>query len=92
MTKAFETIYRDDLDGLMKQHASDPNMSRGEIVLVIAGADDRLEETTSAGLGKAVRLLLRELPVSKAASLAAKLTGATKREAYELAIRLQKDG
>ena len=42
------------------------------------------------GLDKVIRLLLNELPASKVASLAAKLTGATKREAYELAIRLQK--
>ena len=92
MTKAFETFYRDDIDGLIKRYASDPDMCRGELVLIVAGAEDRGEEKTADGLEKAVRLLLRELPVSKAASLAAKLTGATKREAYELAIGLKKGG
>jgi 16S rRNA (cytidine1402-2'-O)-methyltransferase len=91
MTKAFETVYRDDLDGLIKRHASDPDMSRGELVLVIAGAEDRAQQKTTLGVEKVVRLLLQEMPVSKAASLAAKLTDATKREAYDLAIRL-KDG
>jgi len=90
MTKAFETIYRDDLDGLIERSEGDPDLCRGELVLIIAGADTGREEKSIPGLDKVIRLLLKELPASKAASLAAKLTGATRREAYELAIRLQK--
>lgn len=90
MTKAFETIYRDDLDGLIGRIKGDPDMCRGELVLIIAGTETGGQEQTAPGLDKVVRLLLKEMPVSKAASLAAKLTDATKREAYELAIRLKK--
>jgi 16S rRNA (cytidine1402-2'-O)-methyltransferase len=91
LTKAFETIYRGDLDGLLKRHAKDPDMSRGEIVLVIAGADDRSENAAGPDLERIVRILLQEMPASKAASLAARLTDATRREAYELAMRLKKE-
>ena len=65
-------------------------MSRGEIVLVIAGADDRSENAAGPDLERIVRILLQEMPASKAASLAARLTDATRREAYELAMRLKK--
>ena len=89
MTKTFETIYRDDLAGLITRLAVDSDMCRGELVLVIAGTEGRSEEHATAGLEKTVRLLLGEMSVSRAASLAAKLTDATKREAYELAMRLK---
>ena len=38
-------------------------------------------------LERTVALLAKELPPGKAAALAAQLTGATRSEAYELAIR-----
>ncbi|MGI9263281.1 MAG: 16S rRNA (cytidine(1402)-2'-O)-methyltransferase, partial [Gammaproteobacteria bacterium] len=39
LTKAFESIYRDDLGGLQRRAASDPDMVRGEIAVIIAGAE-----------------------------------------------------
>jgi hypothetical protein len=42
-------------------------------------------------LRRTVELLSRELPPGKVASLAAQLTGASRSEAYELALRVKSD-
>ncbi|QHS09984.1 16S rRNA (cytidine(1402)-2'-O)-methyltransferase [Sinimarinibacterium sp. NLF-5-8] len=71
--------------------AADSNRSRGEFVLLLSGAP----ESEGDDLGEATRilkLLLRELPASSAAKLAADITGARKKELYALALALQDKG
>ena len=85
LTKAYETIYRDTLGGLAEQARTDPDMVRGELVLVVQGAPGGGGD---AALADVLRVLLEELPPSQAARLAARLTGVKRREAYEVARRL----
>lgn len=88
ITKAFETVYRGTLAALASQARSDVDMKRGELVIVVAGAgaeqDDRQE------LKRVLDLLLKELPVSRAADVAAKITGVSRNRAYQLALELSK--
>jgi 16S rRNA (cytidine1402-2'-O)-methyltransferase len=89
ITKRFEHVYRGTLAALARQCASDPNMTRGEIVLVVAGAprqDDEDADTLAAE--GTLKVLLQELPVSQAARLAAQLTGRSRKELYERALAL----
>jgi 16S rRNA (cytidine1402-2'-O)-methyltransferase len=91
LTKAYETVYRDTLEGLAARAAADPDMARGELVLVVQGAT----ETPGAGTGeldRVLRVLLDELPPSQAARIAARLTGTKRRLAYAAARRLQPPG
>jgi 16S rRNA (cytidine1402-2'-O)-methyltransferase len=91
MTKRFEHVYRGTLEALALACATDANMARGEIVIVVAGAVANADE--DAALRDAERVLdtlLQELPVSQAARIAAQLTGRSRKELYELALRRKK--
>jgi 16S rRNA (cytidine1402-2'-O)-methyltransferase len=84
LTKTHETIYRGKLSELAQQAVNDANFQRGEITLVVSGAEDVPSAVDSQLLKRAVELLAKELPPGRAASLAAQLTGASRSEAYEL--------
>lgn len=87
LTKQFETVRRDTLGGLAEFVAADPDQRRGEIVLVVAGAEEgAMEEAASVTLSEALDALLPELPASRAAAVAARLTGTPKKVAYRVAL------
>jgi len=88
LTKKFETVYRGTLGSLVQQAASDADMSRGEIVLVVQGAARRTA-ADDADADRVLRVLLDELPVSQAARIAAQLTGRPRKDLYERALRLR---
>lgn len=92
LTKAHETFYRGTLAELAARARAEPNLERGEITLVIAGAPARARTCDERLLRRAVELLARELPPAKAAAIAAQLAGATRNEAYALALQLAKQG
>ena len=89
LTKAHETIYRGTLGELASRARAEANFARGEITLVIAGA--------AAGVGagaadpqllrRLVQLLSKELPPGRVAAIGAQLTGASRAEAYALAMQ-----
>ena len=88
LTKRFEHVYRGTLASLAKSSAQDANMSRGEIVLIVAGAAAASDDDDRARDAERVLVaLLQELPVSQAARIAAQLTGRSRKELYELALR-----
>jgi len=92
ITKRFEHVYRGTLAALASQCASDANMTRGEIVLVVAGAPRQVDEDAAAlAAAGTLKVLLQELPVSQAARIAAQLTGRGRKELYELALALQQE-
>lgn len=89
LTKAYETVYRGTLGELSQRARADANVARGEITLVIAGAPEVAASAVAPEeLSRVVALLARELPPSKAAALAAQITGARRSEAYDVAVHL----
>jgi 16S rRNA (cytidine1402-2'-O)-methyltransferase len=92
LTKAHETVYRGTLSELTALAKTEPNFARGEITLVVHGAPATQEKADSVELERVMTLLLRELPPSRAAALAAQLTGSRRNDAYALAMRLAKSG
>jgi 16S rRNA (cytidine1402-2'-O)-methyltransferase len=88
ISKAFETFLQGTLEQLQQQISLDSNQQRGEIVLVIAGAEEKTAGATVSA-EKVLKLLLKELPASKAASLTAKICGADKKAMYQSALQLQ---
>lgn len=84
LTKAFETVRRAPLAELSAWVAADANQRRGEIVLVVAGAAEA--EQPAADLDTVLDLLLPELPPTRAAAIAARLTGVPRRQAYARAL------
>jgi 16S rRNA (cytidine1402-2'-O)-methyltransferase len=84
LTKVHETIYRGTLAELEQRAADEENFTRGEITIVVAGAARESAGIDTTLLHRAVDLLSKELSPSRAAAIAAQLTGATRAQAYAL--------
>jgi 16S rRNA (cytidine1402-2'-O)-methyltransferase len=88
LTKHFETFYRGSLDELLARAQGDPDMGRGESVIIVEGAT--VEALDPGRIDETLRVLLRFLPPSTAAEAAAALCGLRKNEAYARALALGK--
>jgi len=89
LTKVFETVYRGTLAELAATARRDANFTRGEITVVVEGAKPTpAADAARITLDAALTALLPELSVSKAAAVAAKLTGAKRNDAYTRALEL----
>jgi 16S rRNA (cytidine1402-2'-O)-methyltransferase len=89
LTKTFETFLDAPLGELTAQVAADANQSRGEIVLVIAG---NTETPMLDARNKVLfNLLRKELPMKKAAALAARITGVSKNTYYQFGLEDPQD-
>jgi 16S rRNA (cytidine1402-2'-O)-methyltransferase len=85
LTKQFETVLDGTLAELAARVAAEPDQQRGEFVVLVNGAD---EDAASAALAEGRRvyaILSRELPPSRAAKLAAEITGASRKALYDAA-------
>lgn len=88
LTKAFETLIAQPLNELVSIVEADSNQQRGEIVLVVAGADQQLSADEERQQ-EVLQVLLEELPVKQASTIAAKLTGGNKKVLYKMAVELK---
>jgi 16S rRNA (cytidine1402-2'-O)-methyltransferase len=91
VTKLHETTYRGPLAEMASIARSDADFARGEIVLLIAGAPaaDGAGEGRDLQLDKALKVLMKQLPLKQAAELAAEITGARGNESYKRALALK---
>ncbi len=81
LTKAFETLLGNDLASILARVEADSDQRRGEIVLVVGGVED--DDATRLAEGKRLyQRLSKELPPSRAARLAAELSGAPRAALY----------
>lgn len=92
LTKRFETTYSGTLAELGQAAQRDENMSRGEIVIVVAGSPAPPAEATILNAEQLLRALLDELSPAQAAKVAARITGVKRAELYEIALRLGNKG
>ena len=90
ITKLFEEIHRCTTGELLDWFKNDANHKKGEFVLLVEGAAPASDEL-NAESQRVLSILMEEMPVSAAASLAAKITGDKKNRLYELALQLKKD-
>jgi 16S rRNA (cytidine1402-2'-O)-methyltransferase len=91
LTKRFETTYAGSLGELLEIAQRDENMSRGEIVIVVAGATPVRQESVTLDAQQLLRALLQELPAAQAAKVASKISGVKRSELYELAVQVGKE-
>ena len=90
LSKTFETLKGLPLDELCAWVAGDGNQQRGECVVLVAGW--QAPEGEDALSGEALRvldLLLADLPLKRAAALAAEITGVRKNLLYQVALERQ---
>ena len=89
LTKTFETIRQMTLAECLQWVQQDANQQKGEIVLVVAGAER--SEPSQAGLSQLLNVLLEELPLKQSAALASRITGVNKNACYQLALELKRN-
>lgn len=89
LTKAFETFYAGAAGEVSDQLAADPFAVKGEFVVMVHGATQAPKEGSDLDVDLLLRLLTAELPVKKAARMAAELTGLSKNELYQRALDIK---
>ena len=84
LTKLFETVLRGTLATLAQRVAQEEEQRLGEFVVVVGGAATADDAAARIREGERVfRLLAAELPASRAARLAAEITGAPRNALYK---------
>ncbi|WP_421194322.1 16S rRNA (cytidine(1402)-2'-O)-methyltransferase [Aeromonas enteropelogenes] len=82
LTKTFESIQGLPASEMLTWLGEDENRCRGEIVLVVAGANKEEEELPAEAI-RTLGLLVAELPLKKAAALTAEIHGVKKNALYK---------
>ncbi|MCK0537942.1 16S rRNA (cytidine(1402)-2'-O)-methyltransferase [Alcanivorax quisquiliarum] len=90
LTKRFETVIRSTVSALRERVAEDADQQKGEVVLVLAGATPG--QARDAELEPLARLLLAELPVSRAARVLASVSGRKRQAVYDWLEQLSAGG
>lgn len=88
LTKTWETFLTGNLANILSEVKTDPNQSRGELVLVIAGQKKSSELDGQSQL--LLELLMESLPLKKAASITAQVSGLNKKVLYDAGLAHQK--
>lgn len=91
LTKRFESTVSGTLGELLQAISEKADLARGELVLVVAGAPafERVSQDEVEGL-RVLKILMDEVPLKRAAALAARITGARKNVLYRAGLQLQK--
>jgi len=90
LTKTFETVLTGSLQELLEQLLADSQQQKGEFVVMVQGAAPRDPAAIDAASEQVLAVLLSELPLKQAASLAARITGMSKNALYELGLKIKK--
>ena len=85
LTKTYETVLSGSLSDLIQRVTNDPDQQKGEFVVMVSGLQEQ-PESVQVTADSVLDILLSELPVKQAASLAAKITGQSKNDLYDRAI------
>ncbi|ENA36932.1 MULTISPECIES: 16S rRNA (cytidine(1402)-2'-O)-methyltransferase [Pseudomonas] len=89
LTKTFETIKDAPLGELVDWIRSDSNQQRGECVLLISGYESPEKDSLTPEAVRILNILLAEMPLKRAAALAAEITGERKNMLYQFALEQQ---
>ena len=84
LSKHYETTLRSTIAGIDEILAKDPNQHRGELVLVLAGAAQRLPEGEAE---RVLKILMDQLPLKQAVTLTARITGESRNQLYDLGLK-----
>lgn len=90
ITKVHETVRRMPLGELAAWVAGDPEQRLGEIVVVVQGAP--AESIDEQDARRVLSLLLEELPLKRAAAVAAEITGVARNTLYAWGLALKGEG
>lgn len=89
LTKTWESIHGAPIGELAAWVKEDENRRKGEMVLIIEGFKVQSDEELPADALRTLALLQKELPLKKAAALAAEIHGVKKNALYKYALEQQ---
>lgn len=85
ITKLHETIRRATLGSLLAWMREDPMQQKGEFVIVVHGMEVEAAPDEAAA-ERTLQILLAELPLKRAAAVAARLTGVSRNRLYRMGL------
>ena len=88
LTKLHETITTKPLAELLAWVNEDSNQQRGECVVLVEGIKEQ-KSSSEIEINHMLTILLKELPVKKAATITASLLDVSKNTAYDMALKLK---
>lgn len=88
LTKTFETIYTAPLLELKEWIIEDPNQQKGEFVVIVEGAIEKITEINEESQ-RLLAVLLEEFPLKKVVSLVGKITFLPRKKLYSLGLMIQ---
>lgn len=83
ITKTWETIVGDNVANLRQWLGEDPNLTKGEMVLIIEGKVKQETDEINPQALKALELISQSLPLKKAAAIVAEIYGYKKNALYQ---------
>ncbi len=89
ITKTWESIHGAPIGELAAWVKEDENRRKGEMVLIVEGFKVQSDEALPADALRTLALLQKELPLKKAAALAAEIHGVKKNALYKYALEQQ---
>ncbi|MCE3239283.1 MAG: rRNA ((1402)-2-O)-methyltransferase [Gammaproteobacteria bacterium] len=91
LTKIFETIQSGTIEEIIHWIMLDTNQQRGEIILLVKGADiiSNPKESITTSAQAVLIALLEELPLKQAVGITAKITGERKNNLYQRALLIK---
>ena len=88
LTKLHESLRTGTLAELCAWAQQDPAAGKGEVVLLLAGAETAASPAVGIEPDALLKILLEELPLKQAAALAARITGSGRNELYKRALEI----
>lgn len=88
MTKIHETIHGAGLAELCQWVAEHKEQQKGEVVIIVHGAEESITDENSDEYRRILEILLQEMPLKQAVSVAVKITGAKRNLLYGLAVEI----
>lgn len=87
ISKTFETFLRGTLEDVISQVTADSNQQKGEMVILLHGAEATDSNELNEEAIRILEILLKEHPVKQAAALTSEITGIKKNRLYHYAIK-----
>jgi 16S rRNA (cytidine1402-2'-O)-methyltransferase len=87
LTKMHEEIITAPLGALVQRFVAASTVPRGEVVIVLAGNTTPVSPSQQGAAEQVLEILLAELPLKQAVSLASRITGERRNLLYEMAIK-----
>ncbi len=89
LTKTHETVLSLSIDDMVVRVDEDRNQQRGEIVIVLQGADKKpAQDEQSLSCEKILKILLEDMSLKQAVQTTVKITGQRRKKIYDMALQL----